>query len=472
MKPEKPKSSSNRRSVRLREEALRQADQRAVREYEHLLDRISCLAQALGTARELFAIYRALQVFCLVSVPCDGFFVSLYDSEREVRTACYGWGDGCEIDVSELPPMPITSAGPNSRAVTTGQIIITDDYMNLDRGHPPIVVGPDNGLRPQSSLAAPMAVMGRIIGTIEVQSYQRAAYREGHITAMRLAANFTAVAIENVRLLEQESRARAAAEDSNRLKDEFLATVSHELRTPLTAIMGWARMLEAGDLDEATTARAIKIIRRNAWSQAEIIDDILDVSRIITGHLCLHLSPVELVPIIEAAINTVRPTAEAKGIGVATEFGSQPTVVHGDPTRLQQVVWNLLSNAVKFTRSGGQVRIATRHSGMMAEIRVTDTGQGISHDFLPFVFDRFRQADSTSTRQHGGLGLGLAIARHLVEIHGGTIHAESPGLEQGASFTVRLPLVSAKTELRDEGEAARDEVLSPESVRLFPSPVR
>ena len=134
--------------------------------------------------------------------------------------------------------------------------------------------------------------MGRIIGTIEVQSYQRTAYREGHITAMRLAANFTAVAIENVRLLEQESRARAAAEDSNRLKDEFLATVSHELRTPLTAIMGWARMLEAGDLDEATTARAIKIIRRNAWSQAEIIDDILDVSRIITGHLCLHLSPV------------------------------------------------------------------------------------------------------------------------------------------------------------------------------------
>lgn len=440
------------------EEALRQADQRALSEYERLLERISRLAQALGTAREVVAIYRALGQFCFVSVPCDGFFVSLYDPVRELRTACYGWGDGVELDVSALPPMPITAAGPNSRAVMTGEIIITNDYMNAQRGLPPVVAGPDNGRRPQSSLAAPMAVMGRIIGTIEVQSYEPAAYREEHVTAMRMAANLTAVAIENVRLLEQESRDRAAAEDSNRLKDEFLATVSHELRTPLTAILGWSRMLESGDLDQATTARAIETIRRNARSQAEIIDDILDVSRIITGHLYLDLTPVDLAPIIEAAINVVRPTAEAKRIEVTSEFGSQPTMVSGDVNRLQQVIWNLLSNAIKFTPSGGRVRIGLDHCATLAQIKVQDTGQGISRDFLPFIFDRFRQADSSTTRQHGGLGLGLAIARHLVEIHGGTVQAESAGEDQGSIFTVSLPLIeSVKPEQGDRNQVNQDE---------------
>ena len=264
---------------RMAEEALREADQRALTEYERLLERIADLAQVLGTARDLLTIYRGLREFCLASVPCNGFFVSLYDPVRDVRTASYGWGDDREIDVSELPPMPITAEGPNSRAVRTGEIIITDNYMSTARSHPVVIVGPENGLRPQSSLAAPMAVMGRIIGTIEVQSYERAAYKEGHVTAMRMAANLTAVAIENVRLLEQESKARAAAEESNRLKDEFLATVSHELRTPLTAILGWSRMLETGGLDQDTAARAIETIRRNAKSQSQIIDDILDVSQ-------------------------------------------------------------------------------------------------------------------------------------------------------------------------------------------------
>src|SRR5436189_2669164 len=200
---------------------------------------------------------------------------------------------------------------------------------------------------------------------------------------MRMAANLAAVAIENMRLLDQESRARAAAEESNRLKDEFLATVSHELRTPLTAILGWSRMLESG-LDAETAARAIETIRRNAKSQSQIIDDILDVSRIITGNLYLDLQPLELAPIIESAVNVVRPTAEAKGISIQTELDSQPTLVPGDSNRLQQVVWNLLSNAVKFTRSGGHVRIAVTHSDSYAEITVSDNGQGIAPEFLPF----------------------------------------------------------------------------------------
>jgi PAS domain S-box-containing protein len=432
---------SNRRRT---EEALREADQRALSEYERLLERISDLAQALGTARELTVIFRGLREFTKTSVPCDGFFVSLYDPVQDVRTACYAWGDDEEFDVSSLPPMPVTTAGPNSRAVRTGQIVITNDYMSSQRGHPTVIVGPENNLRPQSSMAVPMAVMGRIIGTIEVQSYEAGVYRHEHETAMSMGANLTAVAIENTRLLRRESSAREAAEESNRLKDEFLATVSHELRTPLTAILGWARLLDSESLDEATARQAIETIWRNAKSQSQIIDDILDVSRIITGNLYLELQPMELAPVLQHAINVVRPTADAKRIRIETEFDSAPSVVSGDANRLQQVIWNLLANAVKFTHSGGRVLLKLTQLGSAVEITVADTGDGISREFLPYVFDRFRQADSSTTRQHGGLGLGLAIARHLIEIHGGTIRAESAGLGYGASFTIKLPLLDSR----------------------------
>lgn len=439
------------------EEALRQADQRALDEYERLLEKVAKLAQTMGTARDLQAIFSGLKEFALMSVPCDGLFVSLYDPIRDVRIACYGWGDGKEIDTSELPPMPVNFTGPNSRAVRTNQVIITNDYQTETLGHPAVLVGPDNGLRPQSSLAAPMAVMRGIIGTIEVQTYQKAAYSPEHVTAMRMGANLTAVAIENVRLLERESNARANAEESNRLKDEFLATVSHELRTPLTAILGWSRMLESGTLTTDMADRAIETISRNARSQAQIIDDILDVSRIITGKLYLELHPVEIAPVLEAAINVVRPTAEAKGIQIEVDFEPEPAAVPGDTNRLQQVFWNLLSNAVKFTPAGGKVSVRLRHINSEIEIVVTDTGQGISQDFLPYVFDRFRQADSTSTRQHGGLGLGLAIARHLVEIHGGSISASSAGNGRGAMFTVKLPLVGSIPETSDRAPALNHE---------------
>jgi PAS domain S-box-containing protein len=441
------------------EEALRQADMRALSEYERLLERVAGLAQTLGTARDLLAIFRGLREFSLVSVPCEGLFVSLYDSVRDVRTACYGWGDGKEIDTGELPPMPVNFTGINSRAVRTNQVIITNDYQTETLGHPSVLVGPDNGLRPQSSLIAPMAVMGRIIGTIEVQTYEKIAYRAEHATAMRMAANLTAVAIENVRLLERESTARASAEESNRLKDEFLATVSHELRTPLTAILGWSRMLQGGALETDVAERAIEVINRNARAQAQIIDDILDVSRIITGNLFLELHPVELAPVLEAAINVVRPTADAKGIQIEVNFEPQPAAVLGDTHRLQQVFWNLLSNAVKFTPTGGRVTVGLCIVNSEVEIVVSDTGQGITPDFLPFVFDRFRQADSTSTRQHGGLGLGLAIARHLVEIHGGVVSAKSPGTGDGATFMVRLPLAGSTVESSapSAAEIAEDE---------------
>jgi PAS domain S-box-containing protein len=442
------------------EEALREADQRALSAYERLLARISSLAEALGTARDLPAIFHGLRDFTNVSVPCNGFFVSLYDPIKNVRTACYGWGDGKELDISSLPAMPVTTSGPNSRAVRTGQVVITEDYMQATEGLPVIIVGPDNGLRPKSSMALPMAVMGRIIGTIEIQSYEASAYQQEHVTAMSMAANLTAVAIENIRLLKRESTAREAAEDSNRLKDEFLATVSHELRTPLTAILGWSRLLESGSLEDPVAQQAIETIWRNAKAQAQIVDDILDVSRIITGNLYIDLHPIELAPVVENAINVVRPTADAKGIDIDTTLTSTPIVVSGDANRLQQVIWNLLSNAVKFTASGGRVNLNLSQSDGIVEIKVSDTGQGISKDFLPFVFDRFRQADSTTTRQHGGLGLGLAIARHLVEIHGGSIRAESRGEGSGSTFIIKLPTLDSSSRAAVLAKSAVDQLSS------------
>ena len=245
---------------------------------------------------------------------------------------------------------------------------------------------------------------------------------------------------ERARLLVLEQSARKQAEEANRMKDEFLATLSHELRTPLNAILGWVQVLRTGKLDETAGARALETVERNARAQAQLIADLLDVSRIITGKLRLDSRPVELHRIIDAALDSVRPAADAKGIQLSLSFAPLASPVLGDSDRLQQVVWNLLSNAIKFTPRGGRVEVRLREEGPYAAIQVSDTGIGIRTDFLPYVFDRFRQAESTLTRSHGGLGLGLSIVRHLIELHGGTVEVESEGEGAGATFTVRLPL--------------------------------
>ena len=237
---------------------------------------------------------------------------------------------------------------------------------------------------------------------------------------------------------------RRTAEDlreANRLKDEFLATVSHELRTPLTAILGWAHMLRAGQLDEQGATSALETIERNARTQAQLIDDLLDVSRIITGKLRLDVRQVDPGSFIEPAVEALRPAAEAKGVRIRKVMDTGVVSVAGDPARLQQVVWNLLSNAIKFTPKGGKVQVRLERIDSHIEIAVSDTGAGIKPEFLPHVFERFRQADQTTTRRHGGLGLGLAIVRHLVELHGGTVEADSPGEGRGATFVVKLPVV-------------------------------
>ncbi|HUQ33700.1 MAG TPA: response regulator [Pyrinomonadaceae bacterium] len=262
---------------------------------------------------------------------------------------------------------------------------------------------------------------------------------------------------ERARMLVREQAARAEAEAANRTKDEFLATLSHELRTPLTAILGWSHLLKTNKFDEANTARALETIERNARSQSQLIDDLLDVSRIITGKLNLDVHPVELVAIVEAAIDSARPAAAAKGIQFEVSLDKTASQVMGDASRLQQVVWNLFTNAVKFTPEGGRVQVSLEEVDAHAQVVVSDSGQGINPQFIPFIFDRFRQADGSTTRKHGGLGLGLAIARHLVEMHGGTIHAHSDGLNQGATFTVRLPLRTASRSFETGAERSTSE---------------
>ncbi|HEY9696264.1 MAG TPA: PAS domain S-box protein [Trichocoleus sp.] len=247
--------------------------------------------------------------------------------------------------------------------------------------------------------------------------------------------------VEREQLLRREQTAREQAEAANRIKDEFLAVLSHELRTPLNPILGWTKLLRTRQFDAAATDRALDTIERNAKLQAQLIEDLLDVSRILQGKVKLAACPVNLVTTIEAALETVRLSAEAKGIQIQTGLDSKSALVNGDANRLQQIVWNLLSNAIKFTPSGGRVEVRLEQTHGYAQIQVSDTGQGISPDFLPYVFEYFRQADSSTTRQFGGLGLGLAIVRHLVELHGGTVEAESPGHGMGATFTVQLPLM-------------------------------
>jgi len=248
---------------------------------------------------------------------------------------------------------------------------------------------------------------------------------------------------ERAELLERESHARQQAEEASRLKEEFLATVSHELRTPLNAVVGWSRLLRSGQLDEDGAAHAVEVIERNAAAQRQIIEDLLDVSRIITGKLRINTQPVDVLLIIHAAIDAVRPAAKAKEIRISTHIEAPDSIVRADSERLQQVLWNLLANAVKFTPARGTVDLYLEQHGSLAEIRIEDSGPGIPPEFLPRIFERFSQADGSSTRKHGGLGLGLAIVRHLVELHGGTVSAANRD-GAGAVLIVRLPITVSR----------------------------
>lgn len=423
------------------EDALIAAERRAADEYQALLARIVPLAQTLGKVRDLISVYRALREFIATSMPCSAFFVSFFDPQTSLRTAAYAWGEQGEVGISELPPIKLTSdGGPNSQAVFQKRSVVVNHYMDVMKERPHVIVQED-GVDPNSSLVVPMLVMDRVVGTLEVQAYANEAFTHEHAIALEMAANLAAVAIENVKLLESEIDLRNQAETANRTKDEFLSVLSHELRTPLNSMLGWTRMLRSGALDTERVEKAMEVIERNTRLQIHLIEDLLDVSRIISGKMRVEKEPLDLTTVIREAVETIRPSVTAKNI--AFEFDGEPDtslLIDGDGVRLQQVMINLVDNAAKFTPEGGRIGVSLKRKENLAELTVSDTGIGIDPEFLPFIFDRFRQADASTRRSYTGLGLGLAIVRKIVELHGGSISAQSEGTEKGSVFTITIPL--------------------------------
>jgi signal transduction histidine kinase/ActR/RegA family two-component response regulator len=331
---------------------------------------------------------------------------------------------------------------------------VTEDDLNalaLNPEHLALV----RQLAPKSWIIAPLIAHERVLGALTLaitESTRR--YGRADLSFATIVATHTAAVIENARLYREAEAARAGAEAANRAKDEFLSTLSHELRNPLNAVHGWATLIERGQLGEAQVRRAVQIIVRNVNAQIRLVDDLLDMARVVSGRMRLVVQPVDLRDLIEDALEAVRPAAEAKGIRLQPVLEAPGLLVSGDPGRLQQIMWNLLENAAKFTPRDGRVQVQLQRVRSHVEIIVSDTGQGIAADVLPYVFDRLRQGEGGSARGHGGLGIGLGLVRHLVELHGGSVYAESAGEGQGATFVVKLPLMIA--EMREQPIAHRD----------------
>lgn len=349
----------------------------------------------------------------------------------------------------DYPDSMFTTLSSGRVIVAADTKIDPDTAMMYVQGYEPIGV--------RALIAVPFLRDGRWMSTLAATSDVPRTWQPREVRLLETVAERIWLAIEKLRtdaalraseerlhiLYAQEQSARQEAEAANRLKDDFLATVSHELRTPLTSILGYAQLLQTRQRDPAYTARTVDRIVRSAQAQAQLIEDLLDVSRIVTGKLRLDRRTVNLIGVIHMAIDTVRPTLDAKALRLELDLNPEVSIIVGDSNRLQQIVWNLLINAAKFTPHGGVIRISLQSALDVAELQVSDTGQGIATEFLPYVFDRFRRAESTSNRTHGGLGLGLSIVRHLVEMHGGTVHVESAGPGTGTTFTVRLPLLAS-----------------------------
>jgi signal transduction histidine kinase/CheY-like chemotaxis protein len=294
-----------------------------------------------------------------------------------------------------------------------------------------------------ATLIVPIMVEGRVEGLLYVHRRTPRSFPDRSETILRLLAEYASIAIHNMRLLAHEYQMRAEAEGASRMKDEFLATISHELRSPLQPLLNWAYLLRSPNLDPASAERALDAIERSTKTLGQLIEDLLDVSRIVTGKLRLQARPVRLPAVIRSAIEAVEAAALAKAVALEARIDPDIPVVLGDPDRLQQVLWNLLSNGIKFTPRGGRVMVTVTGGADEVLITVADTGAGIKPEFLPHVFERFRQAESSTNRAYGGLGLGLAIVRHLVELHGGAVSVASEGEGRGSTFTVRLPVASA-----------------------------
>ncbi len=313
------------------------------------------------------------------------------------------------------------------------------------------VINPVLKLKARSVVGAPLLVEDKLIGVIHAETIRARRFTEEDVRLLQMAADRVAIAIEQARLYKVEQQARRQAEEASRMKDEFLALVSHELRSPLNAMLGYAAMLRRGRLDAQGVKKAAEVIDRSGKAQAQLIEDLLDTARIISGKLRLSVGPVDLVMLIKESVQTIRPAAEAKGISLQADITSEVGQITGDSSRLQQVIWNLLSNAVKFTPQDGRIGVCLERIDPHVCITVSDTGKGVSPDFLPYIFDRFRQSDESSARRHGGLGLGLALVKYLVELHGGTVEVASAGEGQGATFKVTLPVRAISSPLVETG---------------------
>ena len=431
-------------------EQLLVREQAARIEAENAAETIKRLQAVTDTALQHLAVEELLnEMLVRVREVLDVDSVAILLLSDDGQTLRLSAGVGLEKDLAEEVTVPVGS-GIAGRIAVNRQAVVIDDLSAVEV-HNPILR--DNI---SSLVGAPLMIKDKFIGVIHADTITSRKFTEEDARLLQLVADRIALAIDHARVYELEQHARIAAEDASRMKDEFLATVSHELRTPLNAIVGWSGMLRSGRLDQPTAKRALEIIERNARAQTQLVEDILDVSRIITGRLRVEATPVDLLQVVEAAIDSLRPALNSKSIELEITADPEVGPVLGDGDRLQQVVWNLLSNGVKFTPVGGHIDVVLQKSKANAELIVRDNGEGINEAFLPFVFDRFRQADGGITRQHGGLGLGLAIARHLVELHGGSIRAESDGEGKGATFIVRLLMLPKQVPIPLKEQAIAD----------------
>jgi PAS domain S-box-containing protein len=369
---------------------------------------------------------------CVIDVMSGGTLRTLASSSSEVEY----W----------LEARPLLLEGQwHSRAQLSRRVVESGSALSHVQGGDALAPGGAPEREVFAWMMVPMVAQHQVLGSITLVSFRQAAHFEPRdVDAAEELGRRAGGVVENARLFELARQEKRRAEEASNAKDLFLGTLSHELRTPLSAILGWTRMLQSGSLPDDKRDRALATIERNARLQVAMIEDILDVARITSGKLRLDVAPVEIAQVVDAALDTIRPTADAKGVRLQAVLDPDAGMLHGDGPRLQQVVWNLLSNAVRFTPKGGRVYVVLRKVESSAEIAVSDTGVGIPLEFLPHVFERFSQADATRTRQQSGLGLGLSIVKHLTELHGGTVTAESGGAGQGATFTVRLPLAPVR----------------------------
>jgi PAS domain S-box-containing protein len=407
-----------------------------------ITERLNAVGSIVASELDRGRIVQAVTDQATAGIGADfgAFFYNVADPETGESYLLYTLS-GAEKEAFRDFPRPRATAlfAPTFKGEGVVRIadVVKDDrygknapYYGMPPGHLPV----------RSYLAVPVkARSGDVLGGLFFAHAQPDRFTADHERFVVGVASWASIALENARLYVGE-------QEASQMKDEFLATLSHELRTPLNAILGYARMIRTGIVAPNRTGRAVEVIERNATSLAQIVEDVLDVSRIVSGKMRLNVQPVDLPEIVRNAVDGVVPAADAKGVQIEMALEPLGALVSGDSERLQQVIWNLMSNAVKFTPRGGRVQVRLQRLESQVEVAVSDTGIGVPKEFLPFIFDRFRQADAGTTREHGGLGLGLGIARQLVEMHGGTIHAASAGRGQGATFRVVLPLAIARPE--------------------------